>query len=214
MSSQYNIELGATNVKKDFSSGPDQDDTGFSGSIKFSADLSSRSIFRAIVLSNLTDTSSVSHGATGDYNLELTADVIRNTLANLSYNRADDQLRSKVYAEYRELEYRTNTENDRVDRSVGATMDYPLTQLLSSGVYAQYKRIEAAKANPYREDKLTTIGANLKYRFSKKLHGIMDLKYRTKDSTNDASSFDEFSIFASLSYGFSSSFRPTRVGSF
>lgn len=211
--SQYDIGLGATNVKRDFPNGTSQDNTGFSGNINFTNELSSRSKFKAVLLSNITDTSTISHGATSNFQNDLNiADVIRNSLINLSYNRADEQLRSRIFAEYRRLDYSQNNANDRIDRSVGISVDYPVTQLLSSGVYGQYKSLETPEANPFREDKIYTVGGHLKYRFSQKLFGSLDLKYRKKDSTEITESFDELTVFANLVYGFSSSFRPSRAG--
>jgi hypothetical protein len=58
------------------------------------------------------------------------------------------------------------------------------------------------------------VGANLGYSFSRKVRGLLDLKYRKKESTSVSQNYDEFSAFASLVYGFGNVLRPTRSGGY
>ena len=89
---------------------------------------------------------------------------------------------------------------------------HPVTQLLSSGAYVNYNRTKQLNTN--RLDKRFTVGGNLRYNFSRKLHGLFDLKYRRKESTFAPENFDEYSAFVSLVYGFGDVRRPTRIGGF
>jgi hypothetical protein len=84
--------------------------------------------------------------------------------------------------------------------------------LLTSGAYATYNRTEQLDTD--RLDEYYTVGGNLNYRFSRKLRGLFDLKYRTKESTAPAQNYNEFSAFASLVYGFGNVRRPSRAGGY
>ena len=84
--------------------------------------------------------------------------------------------------------------------------------MLSSGVYLNIRRSDYTES--FIKDELYTVGGNLKYNFSRKLHGLFDLKYRNKESTILRENYDEFSVFFSLVYGFGEVLRPTRVGGF
>ncbi len=211
--SEYAINLGATNVSRDNTDFEDQDDTGFSGSLYHSAKLSSRSTFKTNVSTDLTDTSS----AIGNESVvQLSTDVIRNEVINLAYLRKDAQLRSNIWAEYRKLTYETEVVNDRLVRLFGAQLDYPVTQLLSSGVYVRFNRTIQLNNQSY-QSKEFTVGGNIKYRLTAKLHSTFDIKYRTKDSEDldpNNQDYDEFSVFATLVYGYGSVSRSTKVGTF
>lgn len=207
--STFAVNLGSTAVKRD-----NGDETsGFSGFLNWLVDLTSRSKFATDISTDLTDTSSVAATAPpgGGNDVQITADVVRNSLVNLAYIREDASLKTTAWMRYNKLTYSDNP-LDRVIRAFGIRADYPITGLLSSGAYTTYNRTE--QLDTRREDKRYTVGANLRYNFSRKLHGIADLKFRKKDSTTASQSFDESSLFVSLVYGFGDVRRPTRTGGY
>jgi hypothetical protein len=205
--STYSINLGATNVKRDGGEGS----TGFSGYLNWLSDLSSRSEFKTLLSTELTDTSSISTSGTNINDVQVTTDVVRNSVFNLSYLREDSSIKSSLWGEYRKLTY-SDSPLDRIVRSFGINMNYPVTRLLTSGAYATYNRTEQLDTD--RLDEYYTVGGNLNYRFSRKLRGLFDLKYRTKESTAPSQNYNEFSVFASLVYGFGNVQRPTRTGGY
>jgi hypothetical protein len=211
--SAYSISLGATNVKRD--SG--EDATGFSGFIDWSANVSSRSTFTTRVFTDITDTSTVSQSLTENpangnpADVQITADVIRNSLFNLAYLREDASLHSRIWGEFRKLTY-SDSPSDREIRTYGIRVDYPVTQLLSSGAYINHNRTK--RLDIERLDQYYIVGGNLKYNFARNLYSSFDIKYRTKESTFAPENYDEFSVFVSLVYGFGDVLRPTRGGGF
>lgn len=202
VSSNYTINLGTTNVERENG----QETTGFSGSANLATELSSRSTMGAIILTELTDSSTVSQstspGNPDDVQLSAT-DVIRNSLLRLTYDRADAALHSRLWGEYRELKYSDNTVLSRTVQSFGAVLGFPVTQLVSSGVslnFSSVKRLE----NPL-EDRRFNIGANVNVIFTSKLSSSFKVQYRTRESSGSPTAslrnYDELSIFASLNYG-------------
>lgn len=198
--------IGATNVKRENG----QETTGFSGFLNWLADLSSRSRFETLLSTDLTDTSSVAASAVGG-DVQITADVIRNSIINLAYLREDALLNTRITARYSKLTYSENP-LDRINRDFELQFTYPVTQLLSSGAYVNYNRTKQLETD--RLDERFTVGGNFRYNFSRKMHGLFDLKYRKKESTFYPENYDEFSVFVSLVYGFGDVLRPTRVGGF
>jgi hypothetical protein len=213
--SDYSINLGATNVQRDSNGG--EEATGFSGYINWLANVSSRSTFNTLVSTDLTDTSTVSQNLTENpangnpADVQITTDVVRNSILNLAYLREDGSLRSRIWGEYRELNY-SDSPLDSIIRTYGIEFNYPVTQLLSSGAYINYNRTKRVQID--RLDQYYIVGGNLKYNFSRKLYGLFDIKYRTKESTLPSENYDESSVFASLVYGFGDVLRPSRAGGY
>lgn len=211
--SVYAINLGATNVKRD--SG--EEATGFAGSIDWSGTISSRSTFSTLVATDLTDSSRVSQSLTENpangnpADVQITTDVIRNSIFNLAYLRDDASLHSRIWGEFRKLTY-SDTPADRVIRTYGINVSYPMTQLLASGAYINYNRTRQLDTN--RLDQYYIAGGNLKYNFARNLYSSFDIKYRFKQSTQPLAIYNEFSVFASLVYGFGDVQRPSRVGGY
>ena len=201
--SEFTGSLGATNVDRD---GGEQA-TGFSGFLNWLADLSSRSTLEASVSTELTDTSSVVASGVGN-EVQISTDVVRNSLARLAYVREGVSLRTSISAKYNDLDY-SDSPQDSVIRGFDMEFTHPVTQLLSSGAYVKYTR--ETRLDSGRLDRRTTVGGDLRYSFSRKLHGLLDLKYRKKESTFYPDNFDEFSVFVSLVYGFGYVQRPTDV---
>ena len=97
----------------------------------------------------------------------------------------------------------SDSPTDREIRTYGINLNYPVTRLLSSGAYINYNRTKRLDVD--RLDQYYIIGGRLKYNFARNLYSSFDMKYRFKESTFATEDFDEFSVFASLVYGFSSS---------
>ncbi|HHJ34564.1 MAG TPA: hypothetical protein ENJ87_02250 [Gammaproteobacteria bacterium] len=210
--SNFSGSLGSTTVRRE---GGDER-RGFSGFLRWLTDLSSRSKFEARVSTDITDTSSAassveSNPVAGGGDVQITADVIRNSVINLAYTRKDASLGTNISARYHKLTY-SERPLDRVIRNFGAQLNYPVTPLLSGGVYVNYNRTE--QLDTARLDKFYSIGGNLNYHFSRKLRGLIDLKYRTKESTDALQNYDEVSVFVNLVYGFGNVKRPARGGGF
>ena len=208
----YSMNLGSTNVKRNNG----DESTGFSGYFNWLTDLTVRSQFKMNISTDLTDSSSASvasnipDGGNGD-DVQVTTDVIRNSIVNFDYIRDDAPFNSRFWFKYNKITYSDSPLN-RVVRALGIQASYPLTRLLSSSVYANYNRTK--QLDTERLDKRFTVGGNLKYNFSRKLHGLFDLKYRTKESTSVLENYDESSVFVNLVYGFGGASRPTRAGGF
>jgi hypothetical protein len=214
--SNYTINLGATHVKRDAAEGPtvtveSTKSTGFTGSVNWQAELSSRSTMEALVLSEITDTSSVSQSASpgNPDDVQLSTDVIRNSITRLTYVRNDAALHTRIWGEYRKLKYSTSP-LDRVVRTFGSQLDFPVTQLVSSGVYINFDNTELL--DTFRNDKRLRVGANIKASFSSNLNSTFDVQFRTKESTDSQQNYDEFSFFVSLNYGFGDTSRQSLTG--
>ena len=211
--SNYTINLGATNVKRE--SG--EDATGFSGLLDLNWVVSSRSAVATLFSTALTDTHRVSQSLIEDpangnpADVQITSGVVRNSLLNLAYLRNDASLHSRIWGELRKLTYSDSPLDSEV-RTYGIDLRYPLTQLLSSGAYINYNRTK--RIDIERLDQYYIAGGNLKYNFARNLYASFDIKYRTKQSTSVSETFDEFSVFASLVYGFGDVQRPSRVGGY
>jgi len=204
--STFSGSLGTTNVQRDNG----DETTGFSGFLKWLADVSSRSKVETLLSTDLTDAGSVAF-SDGGADVQVTTDVIRNAIASLAYLRDDASLHTRISARYHKLTY-SESPLDRNIISFGVNANYPVTSLLSSGAYMTYSRTD--QVDQERVDKNYTVGGNIKYRFSRKLQGFVDLKYRTKESTRALQNYDDTSIFVSLKYGFGGVRRPSRVAGF
>lgn len=211
--SVFSANLGSTNVKRKNG----QETTAFAGFFNWLADLSSRSKFETRLSTDLTDTGRVDFtfdgnpGAGNGDGVQITTDVIRNSYMYMAYLREDSSFKTNVSVRYRKVKY-SESPLDRIIRGGGVQFSYPVSQLLSSGTYANYNRIKQLDTN--RLDKQFTVGASLNYVFTRKIRGLLDLKYRRKESTLITENYEEYSIFVSLVYGYGGINRPTRAGGF
>jgi hypothetical protein len=207
--SRYAGRLGVTDVKRENG----DETTGFSGFLNLSYDLSSRSQFEALISTDLTDTSSAAlvFGGQASGDVQVTTDVIRTNVFNLEYIKENATLRTRIFARYDEITY-SESPLDRVVHAFGIQLSHAVTQLLSSGAYADYARTNQLDTG--RLDEYYTVGGNLRYSFSRKLYSLFDIKYRIKESTVYSENYDEFSVYATLVYGFGDVQRPSRVGGF
>ena len=127
----YAVNLGVTNVKRDAAEAPDgsansSEDSGPAGSVNLQAELSSRSAIQALVLTEITDTSNVSQNTSpGNPNdVELVTDIIRNSIARLTYSRIDATLQTNIWGEFRKIKYSDNTSLNSLIQTVGAKLDF------------------------------------------------------------------------------------------
>lgn len=212
ISSTFFINLGTTNVSRDDGTS----NRGFSGRLNWIGELSSQSSVDVLLMTDLTDTSSVAAIQSGDatgsgYDIQITTDVIRNSLARAAYTREDGSLVSRLWGEYRKVDYSDNP-LDRIVSNAGLQLNYPISNKFKGGVYANYDKVK--QINFVRTDERRSIGSSLSYIFSRKLHGTADVKYRDKVSTENIQNYNELSVYFSLVYGFGETYRPTRLGGF
>ncbi len=208
--SVFAANLGATNVKRE--SG--QEITGFAGYLNWVLDLSPRSKFETRVSTDFTDTGRVGVALPGNPDIgnegvQITTDVVRNSFLYMGYIRDGSTFRTSLLARYREVKY-SDSPLDRVIRWGSFRVAYPVTPLLSSGAYMIYNRTEELDTN--RLDTRFIVGGDLNYKFSRKIRGRLNVKYRQKNSTLATENYDEYTVFVSLVYGFGGVNRPTRAG--
>jgi len=209
----YTVNLGATRARTNNGSNTD----GFAGYLDWLIELSSRSDFQTLLSTELTDTSSAGfNGVVGldvvnDNDVQITTDVIRTNIVNLTYSRKDDSLDSQISARYNKINY-SNSPLDLEIRNLDVNFGHPVTQLLTSGIRLNYNRNE--RVDTGRVDKNYIAGVNLSYLMTRKLNASFDLSYRTRDSTVASQNYDEFSIFVSMTYGFGQVQQPSQTGGF
>jgi hypothetical protein len=211
--SNISTRLGSTYVQRENGQGTVE----FAGNLNWLVDLTSRSRIRTFIASDLTDSSNGALNATldpevGDSNdIQITTDVIRSQVISLGYLRQDGTFDSSLTGQLRNLNY-SESPNDRRIWNVNADFGYQITALLSSGFYGRYSNTDFLDTG--RIDNNFTIGGGIGYRLSRKLSSRLDIKYRNRDSTSDSQNFTEWSVYASLTYGFGEPMRPTRSAGF
>lgn len=209
--SEYSIRLGATNTNRDRV----DDQTGVTGNLTWLVRLAGHSQVRTYIASEIRDSNRGLLNASvnpnnGDFsNEQISGDVLRNSIIRFKYEWRDATLNSSLWGELRDLDYQ-ETPNDREVQAVGAELNYPVTALLSSGVYGRYNRTELTDIS--RTDKRYVVGGNISYQLSRKLRSVIDFQYRNRDSTQSDLEYSEMSVFASLVYGYGRVTRPSRAG--
>jgi hypothetical protein len=210
--STFVLNLGATRADQKNGS----TNTGFSGFLDWQFELTSHSNFQTLLSTDLTDTSSAGAAGGGGFNnsgndVQVATDVVRTDVANLVYSRKDALLDTRISARYSKLNYE-NTPLDRTIKDFGAILSYPVTPLLTSSVYLHYNRTKQIDTS--RLDKRYTAGGDMRYQFSRKLHGLFNLEYREKDSPASGQDYNSYSAFVSLVYGFGEVQQPSQTGGF
>jgi predicted porin len=211
--SDINMNLGTTYVERENGQSTEE----FAGNLSWLVNLTSRSRMRTYIATDLTDSSEGALNATVDpevgdpNNIQITTDVIRYQVISLGYYRQDGTLDSSLTGELSKINY-SESPNDRIIWNVNAVLSYPVTALLSSGFYARHNNTDNIDTN--RIDNNFTIGGGIRYQLSRNLHSQFDLKYRDRDSTLETENFEEWSVYASITYGFGQSLRPSRSGGF
>ncbi len=161
--SVYRITLGYTTVDRDGLNNQD----GPIGSFSWLYNLTGRSSVHAYLASNLTDTSSDFLGAAinperGDYsNVQASSDIFRDNVMRLEYNRQGSTLNSRVWSEFRDLDYKEEL-NDRKVQDYGAEISYNVSPLITTGLSGEY--VHTKQTDIGRTNKDYLIGGNLRYR--------------------------------------------------
>lgn len=200
--SEYKFMLGATRIDRDRAQNVD----GATGGMDWLFHLTGKSTVRAYLLSDLTDASRSFFGSavdpgTGDpANVQVSGDVMRSNTARLAYSRQGTILDTQLWAELRDLDYKTSQSDDRKVQELGAMLAHRISPLLTAGVDGRYTKTRQTTAG--RTDKEYSIGGNLVYQLSRKLHCNLNVRYRDKASTLAVDEYSEASVFAGLVYGF------------
>jgi hypothetical protein len=143
--------------------------------------------------------------------IQVTSDVIRNSVASATYSREDTSFSTRISARYNKVNY-SSSPLDRIIQNYDLVLSHPVTALLSSGFYASYNYTKQLDTN-VQNDRYT-VGGDLKYSFTRKMRGLFDLNYRKKNSNFGPDNYDEFSVFFSLVYGFGNVQQPSQSGGF
>lgn len=199
---RYSADIGLSNIDREGG----ESVRGTTGNIRWLFNLTGVSKLRAYIASNITDTSNslLQTSVNPDYgwfsNEQITAEVLRNSIVRLSYQREGASLlTSNVWIELRNQDYEFAL-LDRTVKSLGIDLNFPINPLLFMGVTTNYSHIELTDSG--RKDIKHSLGGNLNYRFSRRLLGVIDLKFSDKSSSVDTDEFSEFNLLASLTYHF------------
>lgn len=199
----YRVDLGSTHVERNSGEGV----RGMTGNMNWKFNITGSSTLRAYIATDITDSNSSLLNASinpdsGDFsNVQISSEIMHNRIFRLSYHRNDATLKSNVWTQLRTQDY-DFTLLDQEVLAAGFEFNYPLTALLSTGINTRYNRIELTDID--RIDTEYSIGANINYRYSRNLHGVIDLKYNDTNSDINTSDFSETSVFINLIYGYSS----------
>lgn len=211
--SEYTVNLGYTHIDRD----EFKNRSAPTGSINWIFRLPGRADARIFAASDLTDSSytaleSALDPGRGDIDtVQISGDVFSDNLLRVMYTKRWPTLKAKLWGDLRDLDYK-ETPQDREVQGVGLKLDYQARALLSSGLYAQYRRTERTEQD--RTDKIYVFGAQLGYQLSRKLRTVLDLQYQDKDSTDNFEEFSEFSALVNLVYGFGEMDRKRSARSF
>ncbi|HFD79522.1 MAG TPA: hypothetical protein ENK05_03870 [Gammaproteobacteria bacterium] len=209
--SKYTFNVGFTRMDRD----DFENRSAPTGSFDWQLNLTGRSSARLYAASDLTDASfsaldsAIDPGRGDINNVQISGDVFRNNILRASYSRKGATLKTRLWGELRDLDYK-ETPQDREIQNLGIKFDYQARALLSSALYAKYKRTKRTDRD--RTDKLYTVGGNIAYQMSRKLRAVFNLEYRNKDSTDDAQEYNEFSGLINLVYGYGDLVRKKRPG--
>ena len=210
VNSNYEIDIGSTYVQRDDGKPGGR---GFSGGVLWNLNVSSRSVFNMKARSEITDTSSASTNSIGNgEDVQQVADVIRNSIFDVTYSRNDADLHSDLWLEYRKVKYDIAESLDYIVRTTGARLSFPGSPLFSSSIGARYRQSE--RLNTDRLDDSFIVDGGFEYTLSRALKTVFSLQYSTKESNNPAQNYNELSLFVSLSYGYGAASRSFRGDSF
>lgn len=207
--STYTLNLGATEVDRDDSSGSS---SGLTGDVTLLYDLTGHSSLRAYAASDITSTSNLLLGSQtdpddGDFsNVQTSDDVVRNNIFRLVYRREDATLNTELWSEFRDLDYE-GVEGDRDVREFGAKLDYNITASFTTGILGKYVRTKETDTGS--RGKYYSITGTVGYNLTSKLTTSFDLRYQNQDSNDDTiNEYSAFSAFVKLVYGFARVSRP------
>ncbi len=197
--SEYKGSVGITSIDRD--SGPGFD--GVTGRLDALYKLTARSSVNAILLSELTDASDVYLSTSLDPNagnfgnIQISNDVLRNSLLRVKYGRTGSTVDFSTWIEWRDLNYQT-TPDDRKVQEYGARLGYKLSPRMTASVSGRYIHTDQTKLA--LTDKYYQAGGMLGYALSRRLNARAGVQFRNRDNTNPLDEYNEYSVFASLGY--------------
>lgn len=199
--SKYIANLGYTHIDRDVF----ENRSAPTGSLDWVLGIAGRTEARVYLATDLTDSSYSALGSAidpgiGDVdNEQISGDIYRNNIARGTFTRRGATLKSRLWAEIRDLDYKEAAQ-DREVQNLGLKFDYQMRALMSSALYAKYKRTKRTEQN--RTDKQYVVGGQIGYQLARKLRTVFNLQYQDKDSTENADEFSEFSGLIGLVYGY------------
>ncbi|MBK8163206.1 MAG: outer membrane beta-barrel protein [Gammaproteobacteria bacterium] len=142
---------------------------------------------------------------------QISGDVLHDSTIRVTYARQGSTLNSNIWGALSKLDYMESPRDS--DKAIfGVDLDYPISAMLSVGVYGNYNYEKEIEIN--QTDKRYTIGGKLGYHLSRKLQSVLDIRYRQKDSTQSVNEYTEMSVLINLVYGFGEIHRLSRDDSF
>ncbi|TCK18197.1 uncharacterized protein (PEP-CTERM system associated) [Thiogranum longum] len=210
---KYKLNLGFTKFDRDKL----EDRSAPTGSLDWALGLGGRSEASVYLASDLTDHSFTALDSAitpehGDINnVQISSDVFRNNILRAVLLRKGATLKSKLWVELRDLDYK-ETPQDQEVLNLGFKFNYQMRRLVSSGLFGGYKRTERTEQN--RTDKQYVVGGEIGYQISRELYALFKLQYQNKDSTDSVQEFSEFNGLVNLVYGYGEVARKKRSGSF
>jgi predicted porin len=181
------------------------DNDGLSASLSVNFNVSGRSTLRAVLLQDITNTSSLFLGtaidpATGNIiNIQTSGEVVRNRSMRVKYARKGTMINTDIWTELRELDYSSAT-SDRDVQEVGASLGYPVTPLMNASLSGRYTRNDLQATAVVQKE--FSVAAGLGYQFSRRVGLNFAVKHNSRNSTVAADEFDEFSVSANVGYKF------------
>lgn len=199
--SRYIFSAGATNVKRDNF----ENQSGFAGSADWAQNLTGISDIRLYLATSLTDASNDAYQSginpiQGNVdNVQVNGDVFRDQLGRVEYTRNSPALKSKLWVEARDLDYKESL-LDRTVYEFGLDLARPVTARAQAGLYASYNRTERNDVS--LTDDIYTTGGDLRYQLARKMNAVFNLQYRTRDSDLASDDYQEVSAFIGIVYGY------------
>ncbi len=200
--SEYTLNLGATRIKRDVFG----DNNGFTGSLNWMTQLTGFSKVNLYLASELRSSSSgllnsINNPSQGDFsNEQISGDVVQNDILRVEYSRDSATLATSLWVEWRNQDYKESPD-DRKVREIGVSLKYVVTPLIIAKAYGEYNGTRNTVTD--RDDDRYSVGGGITYNLSRKLKGLVDVRYRNKDSNIRTVEYSETSVLFSLVYGFS-----------
>jgi len=199
----YDAKVGTTNVD----SGVGKGVRGITGNVNWSFDITGFSSLRAHVSSDITDANNnllnaaINPDDGGLLGEDISAEVLRKNNFRVTYKRSSAALIADIWIELNKQDYLFAL-LDREVKAAGFNFVRPVTAVLSIGINASYNNIESTDIA--RTDEIVSIGSSVNYRWTRKLSGMVDIKYINKDSSEKTVNLDytEKSVFATVVYSY------------
>lgn len=195
--SAYSARIGVVKVENE--QGTESD--GVTGGVSWQHNLTGRSSINVRASSDITDTSNLFLASSIDPitgsigNVQVSNEVIRNSILRATYNRAGSTVNASIWTELRDLDYESNS-LDREVQELGANVSYGFTPLVTGSVSGIFTRTE----DTINEFEVASLDGRLNYSLSRKLSANIGLRVQSKDSTNTAAEYDELRVSAGINY--------------